>query len=456
MKIETIIAKNQDKTILFLGRVPHFTPQELQNFLSDQGMKYAKRYREEEDIALLVLSSMMTPLEEQISYNLYNLGIPDITLSEFESYYAQHIKPNTLLMSLKLSNDQARLRRLLQNEAFSDEVYLKLFRIFDWQDDGIHESDANRDVTITFVRRFYSPDGFRDPAMVYSPATVMNIAQESSDPEVLDAILTMPNHEIKVSRYEIKRPKNLRERVAFNEAVSQKSIKHLMGYHNPSIDYFLAANSALSPTTQRELYGRLDHEGKFMLAHNRNLTDDLFEAMLEEGDEIIKRLLRYQPMSLYRLELVMDEPLILYLGQNREIEDFVDILLELDNRELDFQLATNEAVKLERLEMLYYKYGTDIIPLLVTNPNLSNRLFEEFYHYGDIDTTHALALNRSTPKEILSELCERNDRELNRLLASNPSVDIKYLRAFQLDPSLVRILADNETYGKSVLQGLGL
>ncbi len=455
-KIAEIIENNPHKTILFLGRVSNFTPKELSNFIEDQGMKYADKYAGQEDIALLVLSSMMTPLEEQCSYDLYDLGISDITLTQFEAYYTQYIKPNTLLMSLKLSNDQERLRRLLQNEAFSDEVYLKLFKMIDWAGEGIHENDNNRDMSISFVKRFYRPDGFRDPAMIYAPTTVMNIAQESSDPTVLDAILTMPNHEIKVSRYETHRPKNLRETIAFNEAISRESIKRLMAYHDVTIDYFLSANASLGVAEQERLYERSTKESRLMLAHNSNLSDELFERLLETGDEVVKTLLSYQSMSEDRLHFVRENPLIVYVGKNQEIAEIVNMLIALDYEDLDFQLASNAMVPIEVLEKLYEKYGASIAPALAHNPNLSEEIFTMLYQDANGELIEALATNIATPPVILGALCERRDRDLNRLLASNPSVDIKYLREFQLDTSLIRILADNETYGKSVLQGLGL
>ncbi len=92
-------------------------------------MKYADSYREQDDIALLILSTMMTPFEEQYAYDLYEKGIPDLPLSDFESYYTKHIKPNTLLMSLKLSNDQERLRTFIKNESrfLMKGLSLKLF-----------------------------------------------------------------------------------------------------------------------------------------------------------------------------------------------------------------------------------------------------------------------------------------------------------------------------------------
>jgi hypothetical protein len=363
-------------------------------------------------------------------------------------------------MSLKLSNDQDRLKRLLKNEAFSDEVYLKLFKLYSWGSDGIHESDDNRDITISFVKRFYRPDGFRDPAMIYAPTTVMNIAQESSDSRVLDAILSMPNHNIKISRREERRPKNLREVVAFNEAISQEGIKRLLVFGDENIDYFLASNSALNDTQQQYIFDRANSDIKMMLAHNSNLSDTLFDKLLEEDSEIVKTLLSFQYIDTKRLDTILSKEIynniVSFIGYNQTISDIIEPLLELDNQELDFKLATNSCLDNSFLQKLYKKYNDSIAIEICKNPNISNGMATAFYQTQNIEIIKALATNISTPQNILDELCERNDRELNRLLASNPSVSLSYLQQFQLDPTLIMILAKNETYGKNILNNLGL
>jgi hypothetical protein len=234
MKIEEIIKNRQGGTVLFLGRVTNFTPEELSNFLEAQGMTYADKYVGQE-IAVTVLSTMLTPLEEETSYELYDMKIPELRLAQFEEFYTTHIKPNTLMMSMKLSNDQERLKRLLKNSAFADEVYLKLFKMYDWGSDGVYDTDENRDVTISFVDRFYRPDGFRDPAMVYSPITLSNIARDAKTSDIIDAMLTMPNHEIKQSRKEDLRPKNLREIVALNPNIAHENIRYLLSFNDDRI-----------------------------------------------------------------------------------------------------------------------------------------------------------------------------------------------------------------------------
>ena len=452
MNIEEVIANNQGGTVLFLGRITNFTEEELTNFLEAQGMKYANKYRGQE-VALTVLSTMMTPLEDDVSYTLYDAKIPEARLEEFEVYYTKHIKPNTLMMSLKLSNDQERLKRQLKNESFSDEVYLKLFKMYDWGSDGVYDNDNNRDMTITFVQSFYNPNGFRDPAMVYSPITLSNIARDANKPEIINAMLSMPNHEIKQSRKEDMRPKNLREIVALNEHISSEDIRYLLSFNDERINTFLASNNAIGLKEQEHILATANEATKLMLTQNDSLDDKIFKELLVDNDAIIKSLLTFQQITKERLEAILEanlsEEFLAHLGENQSIEEVAEELLFI-NRLLDYKLASNRAIKRELLEKLYERYGAELMLPLSENPNLSPKYLEEFYSSDNQEVILNLASNLTTPKAILKELCEKNEHELNKALAVNPSVELFYLEVFALDSELIQLMTKNETYLASV------
>jgi len=452
MKIEEIIKNNQGGTVLFLGRVINFTPEELTNFLEDQGMKYADKYMGQE-VALTVLSTMLTPLEDEVSYTLYDAKIPELRLVQFEAFYTKHIKPNTLMMSLKLSNDQERLNRLLHNEAFSDEVYLKLFKMYDWGEDGVYENDANRDVTITFVQRFFRPEGFRDPAMVYSPITLSNIARDAKTAEIIDAMLTMPNHEIKQSRKEDLRPKNLREIVALNPNISHESIRYLLSFNDDRINGFLACNNAIRVDAQELIFQKADEVTKRMLTQNERLDDKLFMKLLKADDEIVKPLLTFQKITSSRLASILEANLssdvLACMGKNRFIDEVVVQLIGIDEA-LDDALASNRLLNAELLTALYQKYRDAFMVPLSTNPNLDVALIEKFYRSENAEVIKNLAANPSTPKALLKALCERNEHEINCALALNPSVELVYLEQFALDSELIMLMTQNQTYLASV------
>ncbi len=452
MNIEEVIANNQGGTVLFLGRITNFTEDELSNFLEAQGMKYANKYRGQE-VALTVLSTMLTPLEDDISYTLYDAKIPEARLEEFEAYYTKHIKPNTLMMSLKLSNDQERLKRQLKNESFSNEVYLKLFKMYDWGSDGVYENDDNRDMTITFVKRFYNPDGFRDPAMVYSPITLSNIARDANKPEIINAMLSMPNHEIKQSRKEDIRPKNLREIVALNANISSEDIRYLLSFNDERINTFLASNNAITLKEQEHILATANEATKLMLTQNDSLDDKIFKELLVDDEAIVKSLLTFQQITKERLKAILEanlsEEVLAHLGENQSIEEVAEALLFI-NKSLDYKLASNRAIKRELLEKFYARYAAELMLPLSENPNLSSEYLEEFYSSNNQEVILNIASNPTTPKAILKELCEKNEHELNRALALNPSVELFYLEVFALDSELIQLMTKNDTYLASV------
>ena len=452
MKIEEIIKKNQNSTVLFLGRVTNFTAEELTNFLEAQGMTYADKYIGQE-IAFVVLSSMLTPVEEDISNNLYTMKVPELRLVEFEKFYTKHIKPNTLMMSLKLSNDQERLKRLLKNSSFTDEVFLKLFKMYDWGGEGVYDNDENRDATITFVERFYRPNGFRDPAMVYSPITLSNIARDAKRADILDVMLTMPNHEIKLSRKEDMRPKNLREIIALNQNIASENIRYLLSFNDERINSFLACNSAITAKEQEYIYGKANVVTKIMLTQNSNLDDEIFKELLMEDEMSQKSLLTFQKMTAkrikYILEVGLSDKVIALLGENILIEDVTESLIGI-NRFLDYNLASNQVLSQELLSNLYETYADEFMLPLSSNVNTSVELLREFYESDNIEVIKNLAANRSTDKKILKELCERNEHELNRALSLNPSVELFYLEQFALDTELIMLMSKNQTYLASI------
>ncbi len=452
MKIEEIIKNNQGKTVLFLGRVTNFTPQELTNFLEEQGMTYADKYTGQE-LALTVLSTMMTPLEDDVSYELYDAKVPEVRLAQFEEFYTTHIKPNTLMMSMKLSNDQERLKRLLKNSAFSDEVYLKLFKMYDWASVGVYENDDNRDVTITFVERFYKPDGFRDPAMVYSPITLSNIARDAKTPEIIDAMLSMPNHEIKQSRKEDLRPKNLREIVALNPNISHESIRYLLSFNDNRINSFLACNSAIRVDAQELIFKNSNSVTKLMLTQNDALDDDIFLELLKEDEEIISSLLTFQNITYVRLKAILEanlaESILARLGENQQIEEVIEQLIGL-NKSLDRKLATNRKLSTEQLNLLHKNYGDTLMLELSLNPQLDPKILEKFYAKNDENLTVNIASNPSTPQSILDELSQKNIHKFNRALATNPSTKLIYLEQFALDSELIVLMSQNPSYLASV------
>ena len=458
MKIEKLFEENRGKSILFLGRIKNFSVEEIQLFLDQFEMKYSEV--DDNNIACMIESSMMTPIEEDSAYELYKGGLASFKLSEFEKFYALKIKPNSLLMSLKLSNDQERLKRLLKNESFDDELFLKLFKLYDWQGEGVYDNDDNRDMTISFVKRFYRPDSFMDPAIIYSPVTLSSVITNSKNSHLLDVILSMPNYGFLSTKNEQRRANNLRELVACNRYISMESVKKLLSFRDADIDYFLASNVSLHILMQEEIYQRADDDMKMMLSQNSSLSEALFDKLLDESEVVVQNLLAFGIVTLERLEKIIvknfSDELFSILGENGSIEDSIPQLIGLDIELLDMRLSANYVVKESFLDEIYKKRGDNVIVPLCSNPNLSLVLIKDFFKKLDAEINRILAANPSTPKEILVELFEREDREINKALASNESLDLYYLQQLQLDSSLLNILSKNRAFTKNILNNLGI
>ncbi len=458
MKIEKLFENSRGKSVLFLGRVKNFTVEEIQLFLDQFDMKYVEK--NDNNMALMIESSMMTPVEEDIAYDLYKGGLKSFKLSEFEKFYALKIKPNSLLMSLKLSNNQDRLKRLLKNESFEDELFLKLFALYDWGSEGVYDNDDNRDITISFVKRFYRPDSFMDPAIIYSPVTLSTVVANSEDPQLLDVVLGMPNYGFLSTKNERRRAKNLRELVASNRYISIESIKKLLSFRDSDIDYFLASNIALNNSMQNELYQRADDDIKMMLSQNSSLSEELFSTLLDESEIVVQNLMAFGIITEDRLEKILSKNLsdeiLSVLGENSSIKNFIPKLLDLNIELLTIRLSANSVVNENFLDEIYQKFGDSAVLSLATNPNLSSKLIEEFFAKSDYEIDKILASNPSTPKEILVKLFDRGDREINMGLASNESLELYYLQQLQLDSSLLNILSKNRKFTKNILNNLGI
>ena len=452
-KLDKLIKENQGKNILFLGKVLHFTQEELHKFAIKLGVNAVFKYKNEnQDIAFTILSTLLTPLEEQISFELYEKGIPEIKLEEFENYYVQSLKPNTLLMSLKLSNNQERLKRLLKVKAFDDTTFLKLFTLYNWGDEGIFDNDNNRDVTLSFIKRFYPHfTNFNHHDIVHSPATILDIALTSESAEVLKALSKMPNYRINARKQEEWKPRELREFIAVNPNIPSDLIDNYLNCNAPRLDTLLAQNSALNQEQQERIFRRATKSSLLMLCKNPNLDNSLFTTLLKENNEVVQALLENQTITKERLNTILktNSDSLLFLAKNREITDIKEQLL-FQNRALDFALAANPALESSDLESLYTKYGSEIAEELCKNPNLSSTLIEKFYKDANNTTKEAIAANPNTPQNILEELFNLDNFEINRHLALNPSLKDEYLDYFKLDNELLRIMSNNPKFLQKV------
>ncbi len=446
-KIEDILKISNSKNILFLGKIISLTSKEIETFLEKKGLNFCQKYEEGKDYALVVLSSLLNPYEEELSYELYNRGIKDIKLDEFEAYYIANLNPNSLLMSIKLKKDTNRVKRLLRLSSLDNNLYLKLFKIHNWGEEGLFDTDENRDVTVSFIKRFLQRgDRVNHNEIVHSPASLFEIALTSQDEDILEAMLKFPKYEVRSRGKEEWKPRELKEFIATNPNINDNTVKFLLSLRDSRVDSLLALNSKIKPSEQEAILNRSTTQAKINLTKNSNLDDTIFKILLKS--KVKQELLLNQKITKERLNLIESKDLI-YLATNSTISDIVDHII-FKKEDIDFILARNSVLNKEQLQSLYNQHKEKIAMPLSSNKNTPKELLAHFFSLDSWDITLNLASNPNTPTDILDKLCQMDKRELNINLASNESVSDDYLEIFKVDSTLLRELSKNKKFLKKM------
>ncbi len=452
------LKRAKGKEICFLGKFDTFSKEEIERLLEKFDIKYSDEVSE--NSAIIIEGKVLSAVDEERSYEAYKRGALVFGYKDFEKFYSENINPDSLLMSLKLSNNQDRILRLLKNESIADRLFLKVLRLYDWKEEGLMESDENRAVTSSFIKRFYKKERVYDPTVIYSPSSLYHIILSSDDPEVLESLLYFPDFRFTLSRKNRENPKTLFEALAANAAINFETQKRLYMKNSEEIDRFLALNEEVDRKLLNKLYERGSKIVRRNLAANNSIDESLFEKLLSEDREIVEVLLEFQRIDNERLNKIrqknLEDEIFASLGKNENLsKDILRELIKIENLDLLRNIASNRSVSADILDALYRK-SEDVDIALASNPNSSIELLKKLFKREDRDIDIALAANISSPKEILDALYERGDLEINKALATNESVEEDRLREFMLDSSLKPYLVKNRTFTESILRNLGI
>lgn len=452
--LKSLLESGGPGEIVLLGEADYFTEEEIRNFLERRGLSVSREYTPA-TVAVLEGRRLRMP-EELMSEQAYSDGIPHYRLEELERIMSRHLRPDEVLMALKLGNDTGRLLRLLRNEHLADDFFLRLLRLYRWEGEELMESDRDRAVLIALMERFLDLDVYERDAL-HSPVTLLRLIRQTDKAELLEALLEFPAFEFRLGRGE---RISIPEAVATREILNPATVKRLLRRRESGVDRILAANPVLSPNLQRHLLEQRGDEAAVALAANPALAEDLFERLLQEEAEVPETLLRFQPVDLLRLEKVLkrlgegDERLAI-LGENRELAEAVaERLVALELPALCKALAANESVPTRVLESLAHK--EDLHPLLARNPSTPEALLKKFFALGKAEVLERLAGNPSTPESIIEKLYARGDFGLLQALAANPATPMEILHELKTDHRLWLILQRNEKFVREANREMGM
>jgi len=444
--LKALLKEAEGKKILFLGKEGIFTTQEVERFLKQYKVTRVKDI--EEDVVAVVEHHSLNPLEEMLSEDAYARKIPTYRLDEFEQRLSDGINDDELLMALKLSNDQARVLRMIQNPDISDTLFVKLLEMYQWHEEEEDNNDDRTVVIAVLTRYIEITPTERD--QLYSTLTLKRLVREATDPRLLHALIGFPNYAFKQKAH---KTTSLYEVIATSMHIDSEVITRLLSLRKPKVDMYLAANPVVPLKQLKKFSLREEKSIHEALAANETIDDALFEMLLDKEKDVVKLLLWYQPISAERYRMVAakitDPELFAELGKNLQIDTVViEELLESGNIRLLEKLAGNRSMPATALQALYAKQLNTIFYPLAGNPNLPVEIIEGFYAHdqNDQNMMHQVASNPNTPEVLLRELYERDELEINKGLAANPATPIEILDVLKIDTRLRNALTQNEVF----------
>jgi hypothetical protein len=447
--LRDLLESAEGKKLLFLGKEGIFTAKEIERFLKPYHITITQDL--DEDVAGVVEHHRLNPVEEDISNDAYDRKLPLYKLSEFEELMSNQIDDDALLMAIKLGNDQERLIRLLGNEHLSDALFVRLLKLYRFNEEE-EDNRQDRDVIMYTLRRYIEIKP-NEEDLLYSYLTLRRLATEAEDPHLLEALMQFPDFAFLIRG---KEKVTLKETIARNPVITDAIIRKLLALRSRKIDVALAGNPSVPTDILRHLITQNDLDIHMALATNPGIDDPIFGALLEKDEQVVSLLFLRQKIDKERLAQVeaasLEPALFAVMGANEQLEsDIVTALLEKEEPLLLERLAGNHAITSDILEEIYQRDEEHFFSPLAQNPSTPLWILETLYdeERDNEALCVALAHNPSTPEKILRELFAREHFEINRGLATNASLPLELLDTLKLDTRLQNELAQNERLASS-------
>lgn len=394
------------KSILLLGKTRALNVEEFDTLLKLHKIVRVGSYTD--DVSLIIEGRMMNPYEQAEAARLYEThNTPIVELSLVEEWLCRSIEPNRLLMSLKLSRNQERLVDFLQNPYITDELFFKLLKLYDWQNEGLFDNDTNRDVTAAIIGRFYV-DLDRNHNVQYAMSGLAHLIERYGNRELIRAIAELPP----IAK-ELKNPcdrslSGVLDAMALHSDTDE-NVLHLLIKERAKL---LAHREPLG--LERELLVLKDEEINAILSQNATLSKEGADILEYDYPHLIAS---HTVLTQERFDrLIGGYPR--YLAANPTLTAFMQQrLAALEDESVSRSLASNTSTVSTILEQ-FYADGR-FMSQLASNASLSSKKLEELSMSHDAEVLSALAANTATPIDVLYQLSL--DRRFERSVKTNPA-----------------------------------
>lgn len=435
----------ENKTILLFGKSRAFSTDEFEAQMKFHKIGVVNEYSD--NVALMVDGKMMTPYEQNASDELYEQKkVKLISIDLLEKELARHMDAETLLMSLKLSHDKERLKGFLKNSTISDELFLRLLKMYSWNGEDFFENDDNRDVTAALIVRFYK-NIERNHNVQYATLGLMHLIVQSTNEDLIEAISTLEplqksfKSEDKDANYKIITS------IATHYITPQSVLLRLVKKSNVYVKTLIAMRRDISLEIQTLLYESAQKEILEALSYNVTLDQNI-ALKLSENTHYAKNIAKYIQLNdvFFKLLIPKYAPI---LAENESLTLKMQLhLFHMNSREITLALSSNCSLKKQVFKNFFSEINDEVYFHLYANPNTPIEKLEKafdvkIYH-------HALSNNKSTPPHILKKLAESENPQVLDGLARNINTPIDVLCQLQLDSRFERSVKGNPAFGKHI------
>lgn len=434
----------KNKTVLLFGKSRSFSKDEFEMQLKAHDISLVYKYSE--DVDIIIDGAVMSPIETLQSEELYDQKVAEfINLEVLENILTRSIDEDVLMMSLKLTNDKQRLKEFLTNPQISDDLYLKLLAMYDWGDDDFYESDDNRDVSASLIRRYYKHIE-RNHNVEFSKLGLMHLALQCRDEKVLEVIAKLRPLRKSFDAEDKDHGFRIVTSIASNLFTPKSVLKFFIKEANTCVRTLIAMRKDIDEEIQNLLYDTKEKDVLEALSFCESLSDEIFEK-LSSNEDYLENLSKYIKLNSNKYEFLKNRA-PRQLAQNETLDLNMQKELMISSAESHVPLAKNKSISGELVAELLAKGENEIDLAIYSNSSMDKDIL--ISAYKDKKNHLALAVNTNTPVDILNKLYDNANEEISSALAKNISTPIDILYQLQLDSKYERDVKENPSFSKHI------
>ena len=449
--IEELFSKQAN--IKIFGKTKLFTIDELKNILTPLDIHLTDNVDKADWV---VEGNAISMYDENI---LDTLEKKTVFLKVFEQKLSSLIVPSSLLMSIKLSNNQDRLRSFLMNPHITDELFLSLFKLHNWKKEDLFGNNENRDVSAAFIERFYE-DIERNHLTQLSPLGFLHLINRTSRAEVIEAIYSIGSVNAQVGDDNPKNTLlNIQIALGLNPHTPEKILEKLLQNSKMDVKSSVASNTNLSLNLQK-LASKKEPQIRLALVSNSGLSEELFfELLNDENAQIVETLLNtfiFDNENFKKTLTLLDVEKLCFIANNNSLStEMLHTLFLLNNECIELAIANNINLSSDDLNSLLVKESLNLLSNLATSQKLKDTQVQKLLLLKNDEINSSLAKNIHLNKKVYEELYTLNRPTISEFLAKNTSTPIEILEQFQLDAILNRYVKENPTFTNAISQNIG-